>query len=276
MKPFEGKVAIVTGGGSGIGQALCEELAHRGSMVVVADINDDCAQQVATAITQRGGRAYAAHINVSKKEEVRQLVAETVSAYGHLDYLFNNAGIVIGGDARDLTSEQWHRVLDVNFYGALYGTLAAYSVMLKQGSGHIVNTASAAGLLPGPGNAPYSASKHAIVGLSLSLRFEAADLGVKVSVICPGFVRTNISQSMVLANAARQQFLARLPFHMMKAEHAAHAILGGVLRNQAIIVFPTSMRWIWRLYRAFPHLLDGVWLTLMREFRTLRGAPDIR
>jgi NAD(P)-dependent dehydrogenase (short-subunit alcohol dehydrogenase family) len=276
MKPFEEKVAIVTGGGSGIGQALCKELARRGSMVVVADVNDGCARQVSAAITQRGGRACAAHVDVSKEEDVRQLVDETVSAYGHLDYLFNNAGIVIGGDARDLTSEQWRRVLDVNFYGVLYGTLAAYPVMLKQGSGHIVNTASAAGLLPGPGNAPYCASKHAIVGLSRSLRFEAADLGVNVSVVCPGFVRTNIYQSMVLANVPREQALARLPRHMMEAEHAAHVILGGVSRNQAVIVFPASMRWICRLYRFFPRLTDGVWLTLMREFRKYRGAPNTR
>lgn len=276
MKPFEEKVAIVTGGGSGIGQALCEELARRGSMVIVADVNDGCARQVAAAIMRRGGRAYAAHVDVSKEEEVKQLVDETVSAYGHLDYLFNNAGIVIGGDTRDLTSEQWRRVFDVNFYGVLHGTLAAYLVMLKQGCGHIVNTASAAGLLPGPGNAPYGASKHAIVGLSLSLRLEAADLGVNVSVVCPGFVRTNIYQSMILANIPREQVLARLPRHMMEAEHAAHVILDGVSRNQAVIVFPASMRWIWHLYRVFPRLLDGVWLTLMREFRKYRRTPDTR
>ncbi len=98
----------------------------------------------------------------------------------------------------------WRRVLDVDLYGVLYGTLAAYPIMVRQGSGHIVNTSSAAGLLPQPLNTPYCTAKHAIVGLSLSLRLEGADLGVKVSAVCPGYVRTSIFETSVTVNLPRE------------------------------------------------------------------------
>lgn len=273
MNQFKDKVAIVTGGGGGIGQALCQELGQGGSIVVVADINDDHARHVASAITHNGGRAHAVHVDVSNEEEVRQLIDETVSEYGRLDYLFNNAGIGIGGDARDLTLEQWRRVLEVNLYGALYGTTIAYPIMVRQGSGHIVNTASFTGLLPYPGAAPYCTSKYAIVGLSLSLRLEGADLGVKVSAVCPGIIRTNLYQAMPAVNLPREQVIAQYPFKMMDASQAARTILGGVSRNQAVIVFPASIRLLWRLYRLFPRLTDRVLLSQIRTLRKFRLNP---
>ena len=194
------KVAIVTGGGSGIGEALCRELARRGAQVVVADINADDARRVAAAIADNGGQATASTVDVAREQDVRRLVQDTASAYGHLDYLFNNAGIAIGGEARYLTLDHWRRVLDVDLYGVLHGTLAAYPIMVRQGFGHIVNTSSSAAFFPVPGNAPYSMAKRAVVGLSLSLRLEGAGLGVKVSCVCPGFVRTNIYQNAVSVN----------------------------------------------------------------------------
>jgi len=277
MEQFKDKVAIVTGGGSGIGQALCQELAQEGSIVVVADINDDHAKRVVSAITQNGGRAHAVPVDVSNEEEVRQLINETVSEYGRLDYLFNNAGIAIGGDARDLTLEQWRRVLEVNLYGELYGTIIAYPIMVKQGFGYIVNTASATGLLPQPINAPYCTSKYGIVGLSLSLRVEGADLGVKVSVVCPGRVQTNMYQAATIANLAPEQRAAyeqqMTAPKRMDASKAARTILGGVSHNQAIIIFPANVRLAWRLYRLSPRLLDRLLLNSTRTFRKYRRNP---
>jgi len=276
MTKFKDKVAIVTGGGSGIGQALCQELGQEGAIVVVANINDDHAKRVASAIVQNGGQAHAVHVDVSKEEDVRQLIDETTAEHGRLDYLFNNAGIAIGGDARDLTLDQWRRVLEVNLYGELYGTIMAYPIMVKQGFGHIVNTASATGLLPQPINAPYCTSKYGIVGLSLSLRVEGADLGVKVSVVCPGSVRTNIWQAATIVNvpperrAAYEQQITSGKIKMMEASKAARTILGGVSRNQAIIAFPAGVRLVWRLYRLSPHLLDRLMLYAIRTFRKYR------
>jgi NAD(P)-dependent dehydrogenase (short-subunit alcohol dehydrogenase family) len=280
MEQFKDKVAIVTGGGSGIGQALCLELGQRGSMVVVASLHDDHAKRVASAITQNGGHAHAVHVDVSNEEEVRQLIDKTVSEYGHLDYLFNNAGIFIGGDARDLTLEQWCRVLEVNLYGVLYGTVIAYPIMVGQGFGHIVNVSSAAGLFPVPqfpvpAGAPYCTSKYAVVGLSLSLRVEGADLGVKVSVVCPGGVQTNIYQTATIVNVPPEQraALTLATPKMMDASKAARMILRGVSRNQAIIAFPADVRLAWRLYRLSPRLLDRLLLNSVRNFRKYRLNP---
>jgi len=188
--------------------------------------------------------------------------------------MFDNAGIVIGGEARDLTLEQWRPTLDVDFSGVLHGTLAAYSVMVKQGSGHIVNTSSVAGLMPQPRNAPYSTAKHAIVGLSLSLRLEGADLGVKVGVVCPGFVRTNIYQNAVRANVSKEQVIAPLSQRkMVEASEAARLILDGAARNRSIIEFPARIRWTGRLDRLFLGILDGVMLGRARKFRSYRSVP---
>src|SRR6266566_5274391 len=127
------KVAIVTGGGSGIGAAVSLELARRGARVAVADIDADGAKRVATAIARSGGRATASRVDVTHELDIRRLAEETASAYGRLDYQFNNAGIAISGDARDLSLDHWRRVLDVDLNGVLYGTLAAYPIMVKQG-----------------------------------------------------------------------------------------------------------------------------------------------
>lgn len=262
------KVAIVTGGGSGIGEAVSLELARRGARVVVADINGDGAQRVAEAIASSGGQATASRTDVSQEQDIKHLVEETAAAYGRLDYQFNNAGIAIGGDARDLTLDQWRRVLDVDLYGVLHGTLAAYPIMVAQGFGHIVNTSSAAGLLPTPLNAPYCTAKHAVVGLSLSLRFEGADLGVKVSAVCPGWVRTPIFDSPVMVNLPRELAAPPKRVKMIEASHAAQVILDGVARNQALIAFPGYVRSAWRAYRLFPRLVER---GIPRQVREARG-----
>lgn len=268
-----GKVAIVTGGGSGIGEAVSWELARRGARVVVADIRGDDAERVATAIADSGGLATASSVDVSKEHDIRGVVKETAAAYGRLDYQFNNAGIVIGGDARDLTLDQWRRVLDTDLYGVLYGTLAAYPVMAKQGFGHIVNTSSGAGLVPTPLNAPYCTAKYAVVGLSLSLRLEGADLGVKVSVVCPGYVRTPIFDTAVTVGMPRE-LVSRPPgrIKLIEAADAAQVILGGVARNQAVIAFPRYIRWAWRAACLFPRVLDRAAPAQVRELRASRSV----
>jgi NAD(P)-dependent dehydrogenase (short-subunit alcohol dehydrogenase family) len=275
MDSLDGKVAIVTGAGSGIGEAISRELASRGAHVVVADIDGDAARRVAAAVADGGGRATARRVDVSHEQDITRLVEDTACAHGRLDYQFNNAGVAIGGDARDLTLGQWRRVLDVDLYGVLYGTLAAYPIMVKQGFGHIVNTSSAAGLLPQPLNAPYSTAKHAVVGLSLSLRLEGADLGVKVSTVCPGYVRTQIFENMVLVNLP-PELAYRTPgrIKMVEADRAARAILDGVARNQAVIAFPAYVGRIRRASCLFPRVLDRAVHRQIREMRTYRAATQ--
>lgn len=263
------QVAIVTGGGSGIGEALSRELARRGARVVVADIAEDAAERVAAGIADAGGTATASRVDVRREEEVARLVEETATEYGRLDYQFNNAGIAVAGDARDLTLAHWREILDVDLYGVLYGTFAAYPVMARQGFGHIVNTASGAGLLPLPFSAPYSTAKHGVVGMSLSLRLEGADLGVKVSVVCPGFVRTPIFETATVVNMPQRVTQASAGrIKMVEPGKAARTILAGVARNRPVIAFPGYVGLGWRLTCLFPRLADR---TAPRQIRKVRN-----
>jgi NAD(P)-dependent dehydrogenase (short-subunit alcohol dehydrogenase family) len=265
---FDGKVAIVTGGASGIGCALSKQLSLRGAIVIVADINIEGAQQAVSDITSGGGCARAVQLDVSRADDVKKLVDDIAAEYGRLDYMFNNAGIAIGADARDLTLEHWRRIIDVNLLGVIHGTIAAYPLMVKQGFGHIVNTASMAGLIGQPMGIPYVTSKYAIVGLSCTLRVEAADLGVKVSVVCPDYVQTSVWDSPLLK--MKKEDLPKPLFKMIDATKAARYITKGVERNQAFIVFPLRARVLWWLHRLSPGLTESIGRKVVKDFRAVR------
>lgn len=269
MNDFQDKTAIVTGGGAGMGKAICQELARLGSIVYVADIDENNAKQVAISIEQAEGRSHYKVVDVSKEEDIDSLIDEVVAKYGHLDYIFNNAGIAIGGDLRDVTLDQYRKVLNVNLFGALYGTFYAYQVMAKQGFGHIVNTASVAGLFPRPGNIPYCISKYGVVGLTLSLRYEGADLGVKTTVVCPGRVKTDIFKSTKYINVS-DEYLSEMSSKAMGVSQAVQIILNGVARNKEVIIFPFGMRVVWYLYRLFPWVVRPILLKGMRKLRKYR------
>jgi NAD(P)-dependent dehydrogenase (short-subunit alcohol dehydrogenase family) len=270
---FAGQVVLITGAGAGIGKGLACAIANKGAQIVAVDRDGPALDELIAEITTSGGHAEAHVIDVTDEVAITRVIEDTASRHGRLDYVFNNAGIAIGGDARDLAPEHWSKVLAVNWNGVLYGTLAAYRIMTRQGFGHIVNTASGTGLVPQPGNAPYCASKHAVVGLSLSLRYEGADLGVKVSAICPGHVATDIYRAMTVVNIPREKVIAGLPAKPMSVSEAVEIVLRGIRANQALIVFPANMRLAWRLNRLFPRLMEKAWLARIRKLRLLREAP---
>ena len=254
---FAGRVAIVTGGGSGIGAALVHALAAWGAAVVIADIDETAATSVADQVGAAGGDARTAILDVRDSGAMSDLVNSVAAERGALDLIFNNAGIAVGGLVEELTLDHWDRVIDVNIRGVVHGVHAAYPVMLRQGHGHIVNTASLAGLVPGPGLAPYAAAKHAVVGMSLSLRAEGASRGVKVSAVCPGFIDTpllgrvnrDLPQTETGANAVA---LAMTLGRLYEADRLAQDVLSGVERNKALIVAPRSARVAWRMTRYAP------------------------
>ncbi|MEW6441078.1 MAG: SDR family oxidoreductase [bacterium] len=274
MDTFRDKVAIVTGGASGMGRAVCEGLGRRGArLVVVADVQAAGAGQVAAGIDRAGGKARAVGLDVSNEAELRKTIEQTFAEQGRLDYLFNNAGIGIAGEARDMLPEHWKRIIDVNLFGVLNGTLAAYPLMIRQGFGHIVNTASLAGLIPGPVEVGYALTKHAVVGLSTSLRMEAAPLGVRVSVVCPGIIDTPIFEtSLLVGNVDRRELNRRIKsgFTAMNSEKAGKAILDGVEKNRAIIVFPGHARVLWWLHRISPSNLNFVARKFLEDFHKSR------
>lgn len=257
MSIFKDKIAIVTGGASGIGEALARDLARQGAEVLLADIQIDAAMSVAAKITASGGRAAAHYLDVTDSEAVARFVARTAAEKGRLDYMFNNAGIAIVGEFRDLPAADWKRILDINVNGVFAGTAAAYAVMIRQGSGHIVNTASVAGLVPSPGLAAYCASKHAVVGLSTSLRAEAAVYGIKVSAGCPGFIRTAILDSKAVGLPKERKSKARAQAMAMAPEKCAAQVLAGVAKNKAIIPITGHAKLMWALLRYFPALMHA-------------------
>jgi NAD(P)-dependent dehydrogenase (short-subunit alcohol dehydrogenase family) len=260
IRIFDGATAIITGGASGIGRALAEELARRGCEVVLADLQIELAEEVASEIRVSGGKAKAVKIDVTDFPAMEQLVQETVKRTGRLDYIFNNAGIVIGGHVNHYGIEDWNQIVDVNLRGVINGIQASYKIMMAQGFGHIVNTASMAGLMPGPGNVAYTTTKHAVVGLSKSLRAEAAQMGVRVSVICPGVIRTPILEGggrygKMLVDIPSEELRRMLEkLRPMSPNLFAKKVLNSVAKNRAIIIAPSWWKLFWWIDRLSPSL----------------------
>jgi len=258
------RIAIITGAASGIGQALATALVARGDTVVVADIDGDGAGRVAGELARQGpGAATPAVVDVRDAGAVQALVDQTRDEHGRLDVMVNNAGIGIGGDISELLLAHWDRLIDVNLRGVVHGVHAAYPVMVEQGSGHIVNTASLAGLLPSPGLTPYAMTKHAVVGLSLSLRLEAAANGVRVTAVCPGVVDTPILDKggpddlpkPALSGHAREFFRHVQP-RFYSPDRLAQDVVRGIDRNAALVIAPASARVAWYLWRYAPLVLN--------------------
>lgn len=250
---FSGKVAIVTGAASGIGKEISRALVARGATVVMADIDTD---KLAESGRELGADKTETHVvDVTDAQGVESLVKDTAARHGRIDFIFNNAGIAIFGNARDMTLDDWNRLVDINIRGVIHGVAAAYPIMIAQGHGHIVNTASAAGLAPTPTAVGYGMTKHAVVGLSTSLRVEASMYGVKVSAVCPGFIETPIVQNAKMINIDREQALREFPLRLHSAEELAKAIVRGVERDQPIIVYTAFAHVTWWLYRLAPRFL---------------------
>jgi NAD(P)-dependent dehydrogenase (short-subunit alcohol dehydrogenase family) len=267
MDIFREKVCIITGAASGIGRGLSEALARQGARVVVADLDGEGAERVASGI---GERAVARRLDVADAAAFEALVREVVASHGRLDYVFNNAGYAVHGETLDSTIEQWRRIVDVNLMGVVHGSLAAYRVMAEQGHGHIVNTASLAGLVGSTSFSSYAMTKAGVVMLSRMLRYEGIDKGVRVTAVCPGFIRTGIYENATYNRIEQKRAFAQIPFPLMELAPAVEKILHGVARNWELIVFPAYARIFWWLTRFAPRLTIPTHLKVIRALRKIR------
>ncbi|HEY8155656.1 MAG TPA: SDR family NAD(P)-dependent oxidoreductase [Myxococcota bacterium] len=193
---YQGKVAVVTGGGSGIGRALAQAFARRGARIVLADIEKPALDAVAAELERAGSQVLAQRVDVADPRQVARLADSVYEAFGAVHVLCNNAGVAVGGRIKDLSLEEWNWALGVNLFGVIHGLHAFLPRMLAGGEpGHIVNTASLAGMMSMAGLTPYSASKYAVVAISEGLAMECAGSNLGVSVVCPGWVKTRIAES---------------------------------------------------------------------------------
>ncbi|MFZ2175554.1 MAG: SDR family oxidoreductase [Rhodococcus sp. (in: high G+C Gram-positive bacteria)] len=261
---FADKVCIVTGAASGIGYAVADALLQRGARVTMADRDSE---SLASCLAELEGihphRVRTATVDVTVENQVMELIEQVDATEGRLDALFNNAGIGGTLPIGEATSEHWRRIIDVNLWSVIYGVTAALPIMRRQGSGHIVNTSSFAGLVPMPYQSLYGATKFAVSGMSEALRYELADEGIHVSVVCPGNVATRIFGTPIIGKRVEVE----PPADAIPAPEAAQIILAGVENREGIIVFPESARTAWRSYWADPTATEPLLTDLARQRR---------
>lgn len=280
-----GRAVVITGAASGIGKGLAHRLARRGDQLVLLDVNAEgltaASRELGAIAATRGGSAHPVHCDVRDPDAVEAAVADAWERFGRVDVMVNNAGIGIGGPAEEMSSAHWQRVFDVNVSGVMHGIAAAYPRMVAAGSGQIVNIASLAGLVPSPFLTAYAASKHAVVGMSVSLAAEAAGTGVTVTCVCPGFTETAILDFVgpedlpqTSASGRGRMFAARVPGGIYPVEELAADIERGIDRGSLMVITPRSARWFSRGMRLSPRLGVVLASSLAKRTRKALAQPS--
>ncbi len=262
------KHAVVTGGASGIGRALCERFGAEGMAVVVSDVQVAGAEATAASITAGGGRAHAVACDVRDEVQVRALVEAAVDAYGPIDLFCSNAGIGSLGGV-DASDETWKRAFDTNFFAHVYAVRAVLPAMLERGEGYLLHTASAAGLLTQLGDLPYSVTKHAVVALAEWLAITYGDAGIKVSCLCPQGVNTAMlggGQGAASAGAGRGVLAAE---GLLEPEAVAEAVVDALHEERFLVLpHPEVAEYFQRKASDYDRWLNG-----MRRLRARYSVP---
>ncbi|MFB5089375.1 SDR family oxidoreductase [Psychrobacillus sp. PGGUH221] len=267
------KIAIVTGGASGIGKAICKELVDNNVFVIITDINEREGKELETKLNNITSTSRFVRLDVTDYNCVEKVISGIYSEFGRLDYLFNNAGIAMYGEMYDMSLEDWQDIVNLNLWGVIYGTQVGYRIMKEQGFGHLVNTSSAAGLGPSPLSAAYSTTKHAVVGLTTSLHYEAKDIGIKVSTLCPTFVDTPIFDTAKAINIDKSYMTQQLKKQkMMSPQQLAKITLKEVHKNKPIICpmpFRKTMNVIFTIFPPLHTALMRLVCNVSRKARIL-------
>src|SRR3990172_1361039 len=193
---LENKVAIITGAGSGIGRMTALLFAKEGANVVVADVNEKGGMEVVSEIKKNGSDAFFAKLDVTRREQSKQMVQDALEKFGRIDILINNAGIIQDALVTKMTEEQWDNVINVNLKGAFNCIQAVVEVMIKQGNGAIINTASIVGLFGNVGQTNYAATKAGLIGMTKTLAKELGKKGIRVNAVAPGFIMTPMTSNV--------------------------------------------------------------------------------
>ncbi len=256
------KTVLITGGGAGLGEAMARRFAGAGYKVLVADLDEERARNVADSLG--AGGSYLA-MNVTDQLGWQQAVERVQQDFGRLDVLVNNAGVAAGGTLEETSMEDWRWVLDIDLMGVVAGCKAFAPIMRRQGQGHIVNVASFAGFAAAPGINAYGTAKAAVIAMSEMLRAELADAGVAVSVLCPAFVKTRLTETMRAPDSSYQRRVERwMQNSGVSSEDVADVVFKAVQRPRFLLLTHSNTRWIWRLKRWFP---ERYFRMLMRSVR---------
>lgn len=261
MRELRGQVAIVTGASSGIGRATAERFAAEGMRVVLGARRVERLAAVADGIRRMGGMARAVETDVTRPEQLGRLVEETVTAFGRVDVLVNNAGLGYFGPVESTPVDEVRYLVDVNVMGTLHGIQAVVPIMRRQRSGHIINVASIVGKRATPGNGAYSATKFAQVALSESLRLELRSAGIQVSVICPVSTLTEFFE--VAGARSPMKFTAAGP--TFSPEQVAAAIVRCVRRPRPEVMIYRPARFLVVLNALAPRLVDRILGTVWKK-----------
>ena len=263
---YQDKICIVTGANSGIGYALSGDLLGRGATVYMAGRNPEKVAKAAGQLAAHTDRVHAVVVDVTKQEQVQQAIESTAAEAGRLDMLFNNAGV--GGTLQyeTATLEDWKNIIDTNLWSVIYGVHAAVPIMLKKGSGHIVNTSSIAGLIPPPFQALYCLTKYGVTGLSESLRYEYAEKGLNFSTICPANIATPIFKKTIDGKVHDE--LPDAPGDAYPVDKAASYILDRVAERKGIIIVPEEPSTdLWKGYVLGMKTFDDILLQMAHDRR---------
>lgn len=268
LDQFAGKTAIITGAASGIGREIARQLAAHGAIVLVTDLAGTPIDAVVDEITAAGGAATGMVVDVTSREQLQAAVDHVVDAHGRLDYMVNNAGVAIFGEVDVVSLDEWDTIIDVNLRGVAYGTTIAYRQMVAQGHGHIVCTASVAGLVPVALQTHYCATKHAIIGLCKTLRIEAAQHGVRVTAFCPAWVESGMFEHHTFRGSMAGADARKLvPFPPMPTDRAVAQLLRGVAEGASLVITPFYGRIGWWLERLAPGLSYRLYRMALRQLR---------
>ena len=271
MKNVKDKIALVTGAGTGIGRAVCLELARRGAIPYVSALSLAEAQTVVDEIIAEGNRAQAIELDVTNDTQFRETIQSVKDREGRIDILFNNAGVVYNGEFFDMSDEFMRTIIDVNLRAVAMGTLYAYRVMKEQGSGLILNMSSSAGIVAAGAMAAYTATKHGVYGLSEAVAGEAKAFGVDVKVVCPGNIVSELFAKGQNDGTSPEEMLKNLPA-LRSTASMANYIVDGICTKKSVLFYPWYARVLWIIQRVWPGF--GRWGAnhTMKQFRLDRQA----
>jgi NAD(P)-dependent dehydrogenase (short-subunit alcohol dehydrogenase family) len=273
IKDLRERLVVVTGAASGIGFASAALFANKGARVILADINQEGVHRAADEIHRNGGTAHAYHLDVANEADVNAFARDVTGAHGRVAVLFNNAGVGVSASIADTPLDDWKWLVGINYWGVVYGIKAFLPHMGGKEAGHILNTASMAGLVAAPTLGAYCSTKHALVGLGQTLRIELRARNIGVTTICPGVINTNIPHASryVMADEDRAQVIRLFETRAWPPERVAKAVLKAMRWNRAIVPVGPEAWFAWYLNRLSPRLMEALAVMIDRRLGTRRS-----